>query len=1375
MSHFANRLVTRVVVGSLLFFAPVHAAIAGSADEPGTTRFQADVSGLMLRASRVAPSAIADVVVLDDEETLTFDDQGGIRRSRYSLYKILTQKGAQEWGSISLGWEPWRGERPILHARVITPDNKIHALDDKTVVDSPARETQDSVFSDRRVVRAPLPAVAAGAVVEEEQTSNENPIFAGAAYVERFYLAGSIPTQHTRLILDAPSKLPIQYEIRLLPDLKPARTEFSGRVRIVFDVGPINPMEHAEPGLPGDLPAYASVTFSTGNSWQTVAEEYAKIVDQQIANSDLKVLTTKLLAGRNSREEKTAAILQYLDREVRYTGVEFGDATIVPRSPNETLTRKYGDCKDKATLLVAMLRVANIPAYLALLNVGDREDIARALPGMGMFDHAIVYAPGSPDLWIDVTDEYARLGELPIADQERFALVATTTTTSLVQVPGATSADNLLVERRDIYLAENGPARIIETSLPHGSIESSYRRSYADKGNKGAYDELSRYMKSQYLAEKLDHFDRSDPDDLSRQFELTLESDHTRRGFTDLNIAAAAIRLDALFNRLPAELRQRKQKDDSISDASTNQDVKRRSSDYQLPEAFLTEWHYTITPPVGFRPKPLPSNKKLSLGPATLSESYAADKDGVVSAVLRFDSAKRRLTASEAADLRDKVAQLMEGAPILIYFEPVGQTLLNQGKVREALQSYRDLAALHPKEAIHRLQLAEAFLAAGLGEAARSEARDAFKLEPNSALAAKTLAEILEFDSVGRQFRRGSDYTGAEAAFRTAVKLNPEDKSSIGELAVLLEHNLFGLRYGSGARLKDALAEYRKLTPEKLEELGMRNNVPFALFYDGQFAEAQSSAEELSPQPLSLIVACEAARNGSASALAEARRRIAAHAQFEQVASSAGQMLINLRMYSLGADLEEAGASGSTASDTAAYASLYRKTVPHERLQLADDPAGLALRFEILKSDPSITLDRLRSVSSRNGTTASVIPKVLKAIISGANENLTKKARNGESSDVGLDLSITRAQPAVEGNDAIGYKVTLWPSAPYKRARYIVKENGQYRLLGYWRYESIGLEVLDRIARNDLAGARVLLDWLREDWHLDGGDDPLSGDLFARMWTKGRDANAATMRLAAAAIAATDYPTAPVGIPILESSVQSATPTEKTNILLALMQSYDVLAEYDKALAVSVELASQYPESETAFASREFYLRTLGRFDEADAVAEKRLSGMPGDLPAMRQLAYTAQLRGDYVKAKAAWKRIIDSGKAEPQDLNSSAWNSLFTGQVGTSDIGNILKAVQLHNNDPAYLHTLGCLYAEVGKTKEAREVLIEAMDSLNLNEPDDNYKYAFGRIAEQYGERQLALDYYSQINKPERPIDVPDSSYELAQIRVQVLKVGKR
>ena len=61
-------------------------------------------------------------------------------------------------------------------------------------------------------------------------------------------------------------------------------------------------------------------------------------------------------------------------------------------------------------------------------------------------------------------------------------------------------------------------------------------------------------------------------------------------------------------------------------------------------------------------------------------------------------------------------------------------------------------------------------------------------------------------------------------------------------------------------------------------------------------------------------------------------------------------------------------------------------------------------------------------------------------------------------------------------------------------------------------------------------------------------------------------------------------------------------------------------------------------------------------------------------------------------------------------------------------------------------------------------------MDALNLDEPDENYWYAFGRIAEQYGERDVAIADYNRVSKPKQPFQIPTSSYRLAQMHLQDL-----
>jgi hypothetical protein len=1360
-----------------LCFSMLPAGLA--ADSPGTwniSRFTADGATLNEAASAVSPKPGTDVVVLDEEDSYVFDADGKAVHTHYLAYKILTQKGAQGWDTVSLQWEPWHEEHPTMRARVVTPDNVIHPLESKTITDAPARDEDDKTFGDGRVLRAPLPAVAAGSVVEEEQVSRESAPFFGAGTVVRNYFGRTVPVQHSKLVLEVPASLPLRYSLQLLPDMKPKRSEVSGRVQVVFEEGPREALDELENYLPKDMPGQPQVSFSTGVSWQSVAAGYGKIVDEKAALKDVQALVDRLVAGKTTREEKAAAILQYLSREIRYTGVEFGNAAIIPHTPAETLKRKYGDCKDKATLTVAMLRAAGIPSFVALLNAGERYDVETELPGMGLFDHAIAYVPGNPDLWIDPTDEHARLGQLPRTDQGRLSLIARAESTGLVTIPQASSQENRVVERREFYLAENGPARVVETTEPRGVFESEYRSVYADADDKDSRKNLKDYIENEYLSEKLVRMERSDPSDLAKQFQLVIEASDAKRGSTDLESGVVAIRLETLFYKLPNELQEREKEEEKGVDATKDKPKKPRTGDFQLPEAFVYEWQYKIVPPIGFQAKSLPPNSKMSLGPATLTEDFATESDGGVRVLARFDTVKRRITASESTELRNQVAKLRESQAIFIYFEPTTQALMSQGKIKEAFQASRELIASHPKEAVHHLQRAKALLSAGMGQAARDEARTAVKLEPNSVLAQKTLAEVLEYDLVGRRFRKGSDFDGAEAAFRAARKLDPDDHEITGNFAIFLEYNHEGERYGPGAKLKEAVAEYQSLKEEHLAKVGLKNNLPYAQFYAGDFAAAKRAAETVNPQIIAVIVASETALKGTEAGMAEARKRTGSETDLKSSLKTAGEMLMRALKYSLAAELEAAGASGNNASNTMALAGMLRKAQRHQEIKTDDSPSGVVTKMFLILTDPQVTLEKLSTIYSRNAQ------KVMRNSDPEEMENTIKTGRvirnalskTGFPADVMLDVVLPAMQVQAEGEDASGYRVTLRPAGANKMIMWVIKEGGKYRILdGAQKPNSIGLEIVDRLQAGNTAGARVLLDWVRDEEHLPGGDDPLAGSAFPRMWTKGKEGDAEQMKLAAAAILAQTKETAGEGVKILESARGAAkSETDRLNLNVALLNAYSNLSEYEKLQALASEMAKQHPESKRLFFDDEFALRGLGRFAEADALTQEMAKRLPEDADMPRASIRTAVAREEYAAAHTLGRKLIREGKAEASDMNGAAWNALFTGKVDQEDLDIATRAAQLsQNNNAGILHTLGCVFAEIGKTKEAREVLIQAMDQLNLDQPDSSYWYALGRIAEQYGENEVATADYSQVTKPNKPIQIPGSSYRLAQNRLAAMR----
>jgi tetratricopeptide (TPR) repeat protein/transglutaminase-like putative cysteine protease len=1355
------------------------------ADNPSPAgHFTRPAKDLFASASAV-PADGANIAILEDDDSFSFDEQGRMTHVGYTVYKVLTEKGAEAWDSISIGWEPWHEARPEIKVRVITPDFAEHALDQKNINEAPAHDGDYKIYSDGKRLHAPFPAISAGVVVEEEYVEHESqPMFAAGRSGWTTFGREDIPVQHSHLEFDAPSSLPLRTSTLLLPDNKPQRIDASGRIKLIYDVGRLEGVEDADPNSPSDVARFPQVNYSTGASWQGMAADYSRLVDSRAGAAAVQSVVDGLIAAKTTPAEKEAVLLDYLDRNVRYTGIEFGGAAIVPHDPAETLSKKYGDCKDKATLLVTMLRAAGIPSYVALLNAGSRMDVPADLPGMGLFDHAIVYVPAiaasgsqpaAPAVWIDATDRYARLGQLPIADQGRMSLIARPETTALTQIPLAASTDNTLLEFRTVTLGENGPATVVEKTRPRGVYESRYRSYYADKPDKDTRENLSGYVKTQYVSENLTTVDRTDPADLVSQFELTVACEKAKRGYTSLTGATAAIRYEPLFFRLPDELTQ---KDDAAKDKKDGKPV--RAVDWELIEPYVVDLNYRILPPAGFVPKELPKDAALSLGPASLKIEYSTDPAGAVLAHLTFDTVKRRYTVSEANELRARVTDLTGGPPIMISFEPKGEQLLRNGKVREALASYRALAALHPNEAVHHLQIANVLLEAGMGEAARDEARQAVKLEPASALAQKTLAQILKHDLVGRAMRPGSDLSGAASAFRAAAKLDPDDDGTVGDLAILLEYDPAGRRYSRQAPLKDAIEEYQKMGQDKLSDLDLSNNLAFAQFYAGDYAGACKSAQQLNPAPKALIAACVAVQLGAKAGMAEVNKVSSDDSAFKDTAHTAGEMLMNVRQYPLAADFLQAGAGGDNAAQAVGLASLLRDAHHHEELTFDNTPQDLVKRFFLMSMDPALTQAKLDALASKNARlvmTAQDDDEKKKELDAGRQLN-AQLAREGSFLDVTLDILAQAFDPKLEGSDDTGYRLKVQVPGGNNLTFFVVKEGGQYRLLDTsTQPNAIGLEMLDRIDSGDLKGAKILLDWMREDVHLEGGDDPLGGPIFPRFWLRGGAPDANRMKLAAAVILAGSHATVARGVAILEPALKAAAnERERQNIQIALCGAYSEQQNFAALLTVSNALLDQVPESRLAFLNNIEALMGLSRYDDATKLTDDRLKLLENDPDALRSKAEIDSARGDYASARTWLKKLADTGRedAEAEVLNESAWLALYTGHVDDKDVETGIKATQLAKDNPHILHTLACLYAETGRTKEARDLLLRSMDDLNLDEPNDDYWYAFGRIAEQFGERDVAIADYRKLQKPHQLLSIPTSTYELAQIRLKVLGASK-
>ncbi len=238
------------------------------------------------------------------------------------------------------------------------------------------------------------------------------------------------------------------------------------------------------------------------------------------------------------------------------------------------------------------------------------------------------------------------------------------------------------------------------------------------------------------------------------------------------------------------------------------------------------------------------------MGPAKLTQHFETDNMGVIKGTLRFDTVKDRYTADEVLALRDAVLATYKQDMIMLMFDQAGTKLIAAGKIREALAADRALIGKHPNDGLHHAQIAYAFLSAGMGAKARTEAQKATELDPKSAVGFRALGWVCQFNEIGVQFGQGFDWHCAAAALKRAVELDPDDTGTMISVAVLDEYDPEGERYTAGAHLADAVKEYRAVTEkEKWTGEQYEDNVLFDLLYSGQYKELLTDLDKVASSP----------------------------------------------------------------------------------------------------------------------------------------------------------------------------------------------------------------------------------------------------------------------------------------------------------------------------------------------------------------------------------------------------------------------------------------------------------------------------------------------------------------------------------------------
>ncbi len=359
------------------------------------------------------PEGHAALLLRQEIDLTVNSDQSTAERRSMRIF-LAEESSFDDWANFSFPQNPPIQSTRMEGARLILPDGSSYVLNPSQALKSDA--TTDFPSAPGFLF---FPQVLPGSIVEIAFRIENRPDMTLPAFYRELELQQSIPVLQSSVTLRIPKNQTFGHRIANLDAAaETSETEHSSVSHWKLDALPaFEPL----PFEPPRRTQIALLEISSFASWDQFTDWFQRISEGAFdSGPEVKSKAAEIAAAHSSREERIRAAYEFVSK-LRYVAIEFGIHAFRPRTPEQVLHQRYGDCKDKANLLVALLREMEIEAFFVLINRGDYTDTE--FPGW-QFNHAIAVVPnGEEDLWLDSTDTITPFGFLAPGNIGRSALV----------------------------------------------------------------------------------------------------------------------------------------------------------------------------------------------------------------------------------------------------------------------------------------------------------------------------------------------------------------------------------------------------------------------------------------------------------------------------------------------------------------------------------------------------------------------------------------------------------------------------------------------------------------------------------------------------------------------------------------------------------------------------------------------------------------------------------------------------------------------------------------------------------------------------------------------------------------------------------------
>ena len=466
----------------------------------------------------------AHMVLARENESITYAHSGQSRSEDEIFLTVLDDQGKREQAVQSFQVNRSYSRLDISLVEIIKADGKRVSIDiaANSKEDTSSRNTRMNIYNpNQRIIRVYIPGLEIGDTIHY-QTVRERfkPIIPNHTYgmvLGQYFF----PVHSYHFTLTGPADMPMHHLVKdkIAGCISYEETTGKGltsRKWIFSQVPPVVP----EPSMPPISQVAMRLLFSSLDSWEAISRWYFELVEPKLQPTpEMIAMVKELTAKLASPEDKMATIFYFVAQQIRYMGIteESNRPGFEPHQVGLTFSRRHGVCRDKAALLVSMLRLAGMQANPVLISIGDKLDQEIPLP---YFNHAITVVNddhGRPVRFMDPTSETSRQF-FPDYERDASYLIADRQGSTLhITPPVAPEANQFSLIINDHLNPDNSLSGRITASC-RGFADTVMRSLLMRRSREEQQDFLEQMVLRRRPGIRVDKFNWSDPADRTTLF-----------------------------------------------------------------------------------------------------------------------------------------------------------------------------------------------------------------------------------------------------------------------------------------------------------------------------------------------------------------------------------------------------------------------------------------------------------------------------------------------------------------------------------------------------------------------------------------------------------------------------------------------------------------------------------------------------------------------------------------------------------------------------------------------------------------------------------------------------------------------------------------